>query len=49
MGGYPPHGPVPGGVPGPGGPAIYGVDTVAAGRREVEVHLVGGGKGGGGF
>ena len=44
MGGYPPHGPVSGGFPGPGGVAIDEEDPAEASRREVGVHLGGGGK-----
>ena len=42
------HGTGPGGFPGPGGAATDGVAPVEAGRQEVVVHLVKGGKGRGG-
>ena len=48
MGGYPPHGPGPGGVPITGGAVISGVAPATVGRQEVGVHLVGGGKSVGG-
>ena len=49
MGGIPPHGTDPGGVPIPGGTATGGAaDTVDVGRK-LGVHLGGGGKIGGGF
>ena len=47
MGGHPPHGQVPGGVSDPGG---YMADRMAPAEetgQEVEIHLGGGGKGGG--
>ena len=49
MGDYPPHGPGPGGVSGPGGATIDRAVTAAAGRREMGIHLDGGGKGVGGI
>ena len=48
MVGYPLYGPVPGGVPGPGGAKIDGVAPATTGRQEVRIHLGGDGKGGGG-
>ena len=47
MGGYPPHGTVPGGFPRPGGAAAGGEVTTADGRREMRAHLEGGGERGG--
>ena len=46
MFGYPPHGPGQGGVPGPGGANINMEAPAAAGRWEVGIHPVRGGKGG---
>ena len=43
------HGQGPGRVPGTGGAASYGVDPAAENIREVEVHLIGKGKGGSRF
>ena len=47
MGGYPPYGTVPGGFPGTGCAATERADTTAAVRREVGVHIVESGEGGG--
>ena len=49
MGGHPPHGKGPGGVPGPGGADFDGADPAATCRREVGVHHSSNGKGGGRF
>ena len=48
MGGYPLNGTGTGEFPEPGGSATDGAAPVAAGRREVAVHLGGGGEGRGG-
>ena len=48
MGGYPPHGTGPRGVPVPGGAATDGEAPAAAGKRKVVFHLGGGGESGGG-
>ena len=48
MGGYPPHGTGPGEFPGLGGAETDGADPTAEARREVGVHLGGGGESGGG-
>ena len=47
MGGHPPRGQGPGGVSEPGGKTADGTALVEDTRREVEIHLGGGGKGGG--
>ena len=44
----PPHGQGPGGVTRPGGMVSDGVSLAEENRREVGLHLVGNGKGGGG-
>ena len=48
MGGYPPHGKVPGGFPIPGGSATDGADATEEVRLKVGVHLDRVGKRGGG-
>ena len=48
MGGYPPHGTVPGGFTRPGGAVTEGASATAEVRQEMGVRLRGGGKRGGG-
>ena len=48
MGGYPPHGTVPGGFPIPGGAATERAAVTAEDGRKVGVHLGGGDEIGGG-
>ena len=48
VGGYPPYGKGPRGVPVPGGKDTYGATPAEAGIQEVVVHLGGGGNRGGG-
>ena len=45
----PPHGPVPGGVPRPGGEIIYREDLAETDRHKMGIHLGGYGKKGGGI
>ena len=49
MGGYPLHGQGPGGVSDLGGETADGTVTVEDTGQKVEIHLDGGGKGGGGI
>ena len=48
MGSYPPHGPVPEGVPEPGDKETDSEAPMAESERKVRKHLGGGGKSGGG-
>ena len=48
LGGHPPHGQGPGGVSDPSGETADGAVPVEYNVLEVEIHLFGGGKGGGG-
>ena len=49
LGGHPPHGHGPGEVSEPGGKTADGTASIEDNRRDVEIHLGGIDKGGGGF